>query len=297
MKKAEIITHLESDKGDTDYVLRTSNEDKTFLENYKTSVIEAEFDPQTSKIYKGIDDDIFSVIGERKKPTEKTYDFLKSKLSELKTRAEKVAELESEITILKQSKPDDAKLQEIRDLQNQIKKIKTQHDEELTAFSQRTQKSLIKSDIERGLMDLKIKTGIPETVKQVYVNQIIDELANSAEMRDGQLVFLDADKKALRNPATMAPYTAKELLTEKMKDLIEVGHKQEGLKLPADTPPVSKGKDGKLTLNFVRPADVSSRQKLGEHLLELGLKRGSPEFNEAYKTYGADLPAFEPKSQ
>jgi hypothetical protein len=290
MKKEDIIKKLESEQGDTDYVLRSTKEEQSFLENYKTSVIEAEFDPQTSKIYKGIDDDIYSVLGERKKPTEKTYDFLKSKLSDLKTRAEKVTELESEITVLKQSKPDDAKLQEIRDLQNQIKKIKAQHDEELTQFSQRTQKSLIKSDIERGLMDLKIKDGIPEKVKQVYVNQIIDELAGSAEMRDGALVFLDADKKALRNPSTMAPYTAKELLAEKMKDLIDVGHRQDGIKLPPDTPAISKSKDGKLTMNFVLPGDITSRQKLGEHLITLGVKRGTPEYVEAYKTFGKDLP-------
>ena len=78
MKKEDILKTLESDKGDTDYVLRSTKEEHTFLENYKTSVIEAEFDPQTSKIYKGIDDDIFEVIGKRKKPTEKTYDFLKT---------------------------------------------------------------------------------------------------------------------------------------------------------------------------------------------------------------------------
>ena len=195
------------------------------------------------------------------------------------------------MTFLKQSKPDDAKLQEIRDLQNQIKKIKAQHDEELTEFSKRTQKSLIKSDIERGLMDLKIKTTIPDSVKQVFVDRIIDELSNTAEMRDGQIVFLDVEKKALRNPATMAPYTAKELLAEKMKDLIEVGHVQQGIKLPKDTPPVSKDKDGKMVLNFVLPATITSRQKLGEYLVkEMGIKTTSPEYREAYRTYGSELP-------
>lgn len=291
MKKDDILKKLESEQGDTDYVLRSTKEELSFLENYKTSVIEAEFDPQTSKIYKGIDDDIFSVIGERKKPTEKTYDFLKTKLTDLKTRAERVADLEAEITTLKQSKPDDAKLQEIRDLQNQIKKIKSQHDEELNAFAAKTQKSLIKSDIERGLMDLKIKSGIPDTVKQVFVDRIIDELAGSAEMRDGQIVFLDIEKKALRNPATMAPYTAKELLAEKMKDLIDVGHVQPGVRLPKDTPALTKDKDGKVILNFVLPVSVTSREKLGEYLIkEMGIKRGSSEYMEAYKTFGAALP-------
>lgn len=291
MKKDDILKKLESEQGDTDYVLRSTKEELSFLENYKTSVIEAEFDPQTSKIYKGIDDDIFSVIGERKKPTEKIYDFLKTKLTDLKTRAERVADLEAEITTLKQSKPDDAKLQEIRDLQNQIKKIKSQHDEELNAFAAKTQKSLIKSDIERGLMDLKIKSGIPDTVKQVFVDRIIDELAGSAEMRDGQIVFLDIEKKALRNPATMAPYTAKELLAEKMKDLIDVGHVQPGVRLPKDTPALTKDKDGKVILNFVLPVSVTSREKLGEYLIkEMGIKRGSSEYMEAYKTFGAALP-------
>lgn len=290
MKKQDILTKLESDKGDTDYVLRSTPEEQTFLENYKKSVIEAEFDPQTSKIYKGIDDDIFEVLNERKKPTEKTYDFLKTKLKDLKSRAEKVADMEAEIASLKLSKPDDAKLQEIRDLQNQIKKIKAQHDDELSAFAKKTQKSLIKSDIERGLMDLKIKTSIPDSVKQVYVDRIIDELADNAEMRDNVIVFLDGEKKALRNPATMAPYTARELLKEKMKDLLETGHAQPGVGIPKDVPVVEKDANGKLKVNIQLPGNITTREEWGKYLVkEMGLKTTTPEYREAYKL-GALLP-------
>lgn len=288
MKKEDILKSLES-AGDADFTLRTKDEEKTFLDNYRSSILESEVGAK-SKLYSLIDDDIFHITGVKKQSDEQTHVFLKNQLTALKTKAEKVSELENEITELRKNKPDDAKLQEIKDLQNQIKKIKLQHDEELTQFSQRTQKTLIKSDIERGLMDLKIKAGIPEGVRRVFVDSIIEELSGSAEMRDGQLVFLDADKKALRNPATMAPYTAKELLAEKMKDLIDVTHKQDGITLPKDTDPVTKGKDGKLTLNFSVPAEVTTRQKLGEHLITLGVKRGTPEYNEAYKTFGKDLP-------
>jgi hypothetical protein len=288
MKKDEISKVLES-AGDAEYILRTKEEEKMYLDNFRSSILESEVGAK-SKLYSLIDYDIFHITGVKKQSDEQTHVFLKNQLTALKTKAEKVSELENEITELRKNKPDDAKLQEIKDLQNQIKKIKAQHDDELTEFSKKTQKSLIKSDIERGLMDLKIKAGIPDDVKDVYVNRIIDELAGSAEMRDGQLVFLDVEKKALRNPATMAPYTAKELLAEKMKSLIETGHVQTGVKLPPSGDPVTK-KDGKITLNFVRPGNVTSKQKLGEFLVkEMAIKRGSPEYNEAYKTLGEGLP-------
>jgi len=273
---------------------RSDAEEKTFLENHEKKVIEERVAPSFKKSLDEYDNIIFDILG-KKKNGEKTTDFIRSEFTDLKSKVTKVAELENEIAELKKGKPDDAKLQEIRDLQKEIMTIKSQHETELSNFAKTTQKSLIKSDIERGLLDLKIKAGIPDSVKQVYVDRIIDELASGAEMRDNQIVFLDADKKALRNPATMAPYTAKELLTEKMKDLIETSHQQRGPVLPRGEQPVVKGADGKLKVNITLPGNITTRTQWGEYLIkEMGLKTTTPEYREAYKL-GAELPVVEVK--
>jgi hypothetical protein len=297
MKKQEILTKLEPDKGDTDYVLRTDAEDKTFLENYKSSVIEKEIAPKIAEVHTQYDEDLFKLFGKRKKSDEKTYNFLKNEFEVLKSSADKVIELEKEIVELKKGKPDDAKLQEIKDLQKQIIKINADHDAELKTFAQKMQRTLVKAEIEKARKDIKIKAGIPDSVLDVYFDKVIDKLVDNAEIRENSIVFLDADKKAKRNPATMAPYTAKELLLEELpKEIVDTGHQQQGPVLPKGTAPVTKGADGKFVMNFTPPPEVTSREKLGEWLVkETGIKRGSQEYREAYAKFGESLPPVDPK--
>jgi len=131
---------------------------------------------------------------------------------------------------------------------------------------------------------------------------IMNELIKNSEQRDGKTVFLDIDKKALRNIATMAPYTARELLLEKAKNIIDTGHIQTGAGVQSgdgsssDRPPVSKDKDGKFIFNFTLPEGITSQQKLGKWLTEeMGIKSTTPEYRAAYKEYGSNLPIVEPK--
>lgn len=289
MKKDELLKKLESDKGDTDYILRTQDEEKTFLDNHKATILEKELDPAVSKIHTQYDDDLFSLFGIRKKPGEKTYKFMKDQFSSLKEKADRVEALESEISELKKGSPDDAKrLKEIKDLQDQLKRLKDDHEAELGKIGKQNLKNSVKSEIERGLMNLKLKPGIPDSMKQIYIDTIINELSENAEFRDGKVVFLDKEGKALRDPQTMAPFTAEALLKDKMKDVIDAGRKVEGPGIGSELP---KDKNGKVNLDFVLPGDVKDKAQLGDYLVkELGIKRGSKEYTEAYGKYSTTLP-------
>ena len=231
MKKQEILTKLESDKGDTDYIFRTKSEDDSFLENHKRSVIEEELPKKVNEIHTKYDDDMFELFGKRKKSDQKTYHFLKEQFNDLKARADKVADLETQIIELKKNKPDDAKLQEITELQKEIKRLKTVHDEEIQGASRKSVEASILADIKVARAGLKFKPGIPDDVVESYLNTIMNDLVSNAEQRDGKTVFLDKDKKtALRNSATMAPYTASELLKERAKNIIDTGIQQKGVR-------------------------------------------------------------------
>jgi hypothetical protein len=292
MKKEEIIKKLESDKGDTDYILRSQDEEKTFLENHKADVLEKELDPAVAKIHTQYDEDLFSLFGTRKKPGEKTYKFMKDQFNTLKDKADKVDQLESEIAKLKDGNPDDAKrLKEIKDLQDQLRKLKEDHDAELTKIAKQNLKSNVRSEIERAYMNLKIKPGIPDSMKQVYLDTIINELSENAEVREGKTVFLDKDGKALRDNATMAPYTAEALLRERMKDVIDTGRKQEG---PGIGEKIEMNEKGAPIIT--RPTHITTRQALGDYLVkDLGIKRNTEEFRKAYEEYGKDLPVYDTK--
>ena len=291
MKKDEILTKLET-AGDADYIFRTLDEEETFLENHKASILESEVGAK-SELYRRLDDDILNISGMKKSiPNEPTTKYLKNVLSSLKGKSELVESLQTEIESLKKGSPEvEAKLREITSLQKQMDKIRQDYESRIDQMAKDNLKNNVKSEIERGLLGLKIKPGIPDSMKQIYIDNVINDLASKAEIRDGKIVFLDAEGKALRDPATMAPFTAESLLKDRMKDVIDNGRQMQG---PNLGDPVRKTPDGKI--NIIVPDYVTSREKLGDYLVkELGIKRTSPEFMEAYKTHGANLPAFENK--
>ena len=302
MKKEEIIKKLESDEGDTDYIFRTNAEDDEFLENHKNSVIDEELPKKVSEIHTKYDDDLFNLFGIRKKSDQKTYNFLKEQFDKLKKDADRVADLEGEISRLKENKPDDAKLKEIADLQKEIKRLKETHEAEVQEIARKNIDASTLADLKVARAGLKFKTGIPDDVVDSYMGNIMNELIKNSEFRDGKTVFLDEDKKALRNPATMAPYTAKELLTERAKNILDTGFTQKGTGIPRDDhepsgrPPVSKDKEGKFVFNFSLPEGIKTQPQLGRWLTEeMGIKSTTPEYRAAYKEYGSELPLEEPK--
>jgi hypothetical protein len=73
--------------------------------------------------------------------------------------------------------------------------------------------------------------------------------------------------------------------------VIDAGHKAQGAGI---TDKIEKGADGKI--NIIVPAEITSREKLGEYLVkDLGIKRNTKEFMESYAKYGKELPAVDPK--
>lgn len=290
MKKDDVLKFIE-EKGDTSFIIRTEDDDKKFLENYGKSVLEKELDPAISKIHTQYDDDLEKIFGKRKKPGEKTYNFMKSEFQSWKEKAERAAELESEIAELKKGSPDDAtRLKEIKALQDELKRMKDDHTKEIEHVRRSNDEMLIRKDIQKAVAGIKRKPGIPDVIWESYIEKISDDLIKNAEIRDGKTVFLDAEKKALRNKATMAEYTAEEIILERLpKDVIDTGRKVNGPGLKEE-----KGKPD--TTNVLLPDTVTSRQKLGTYLSEeLGIKSTTEEYRKLYAELGKDLPAFDKK--
>jgi hypothetical protein len=293
MKKQDIISRLESDKGDTDYVLRTATEEQSFLENHKNSIIETELPKKVSEIHTHYDDDVFQILGKRKRGDQKTYDFVKEEMAALKLSATKAEKLEQEIAELRKGNPGTEKAKaEIKELEDKIAALNLTHEQELNNLRMKMQGVSVSAEVTAALGGLKIKSTIPKSAIDVYVNSITSELTKNAEIRDGKMVFLDpATKTPLRNPTTLIPYSTSDLVAEKMKEFIDAGIQQKGPGIDPTKPPVTKDKDGKAILNFTRPATVTSREKLGDWLVkEQGLKRTSPEYRSAYAELSEGLP-------
>jgi len=293
MKKQDIIKKLESEQGDTDYILRTQAEETSFLENHKKSVIESELPLKVSEIHTQYDNDLFELFGKRKKGDQKTYNFLKEEFGVLKAKAMIAEKYETEIAELRKGNPTDAiRLKEIAELQNNLMTLRETHKKELADVTSKASKASIEAEIRSATGLLKFKKEIPVDAIEVYKNSVITELSANAELRDGKAVFLDPEKKTpLYNKSTMDPLSASELVAEKMKSMIDTGHQQPGPGIKPGEKPITKAADGKFQVNFTLPATVTSKQKLGEYLIkEQGLKSTTPEYREAYKQFAANLP-------
>jgi|WetSurMetagenome_2_1015567.scaffolds.fasta_scaffold00103_43 hypothetical protein len=295
MKKDEVLKVLETAKGDESFIVRTEAEDKTFLENYGKKIEEEVIPSKISELHTRYDDDIFAVTGLKKNPTEKTYDFTKRVLSEFKTKAEKSSVLEKEIGELKKQLADgtgDKKtLADLEAMQRAYKELEDTKTKEVTELRTQFEKYKDESEIVAATSGMAFKKNIPEAAIKSLMKQIISDLTSIASRQDGKLVFLK-DGVPMRNPHNaLNPYTADELLKERLKDVIDIGRKAEGG--PGLESEIVKeyDKDKKLTkVTLLIPDSVKTKEDLSKFLVSQKLLRGTQEYLLAYKEYSENLP-------
>lgn len=295
MKKDEVLKFIE-EKGDADFIIRTGDEDKTFLENYGKKIEEEVIPTKISELHNRYDEDVFAVTGLKKNPTEKTYDFVKRVLASYKSDAEKSGTLAKEIADLKKQIADgtgDKKtLQDLEAMQKAYNELQATKDKEITDLKTDYDKYKIRSEIMSATSGMTFKKGIPESVINAYMNQVVNELTGIASYQDGKLVFMK-DGVPMRNTFNaLNPYTAKELVEERLKDIRETG------KTASGGPDISKEivkefdkTSGKLTkIALVIPDSIKNKQDLSKYLISQKLLRGTEEYNLAYKEYSSNLP-------
>ena len=308
MKKDEVLKILETAKGDESFIVRTEAEEKTFLENYGKQVEEEKVKPEVGKYLKEIDDDLFKITGLRRvthdengewlpaAKRERTSDFLKRVFESHKSNSEKASSLEKEIADLKKQLADgtsDKKtLADLEAVQKAYKTLEDTKTQEITELRTQFEKYKDESEIVSATSGLQFKKNIPETAVKSLVRQVISDLTSIASRQDGKLVFLK-DGVPMRNPHNaLNPYTADDLLKERLKDVLDTGRKIEGG--PGIESEVVKEYDkasGKLTkIAMVIPDTVKTKEDLSRFLISQKLLRGSEDYTLAYKEYSANLP-------
>jgi hypothetical protein len=294
MDKTEALKYIET-QGDKKFVVRTEEEETVFLTNHAKEVEEKNIGPKIGEVHSRYDEDIFAVTGLKKNPTEKTYDFVKRVMGEFKTKAEKSSVLEKEIGDLKKQIADgtgDKKtLADLEAVQKAYKELEDTKNKEVNTLKTEHEKFRMKADILSARSGLVFKKNIPEAAINSLVDQVVNDLINVGAYQDNKLVFLE-NGVPKRNPHNaLNPYTANDLLKERLKDVLDAGRKIEG------GPDIDKeltkefDKTGKLTkIAMVIPDSVKTKENLSRYLIEAGLLRGTEEYTLAYKEYSANLP-------
>lgn len=245
------------------------------------------------------DQDVLSVTGLAKKQGEKSYDYVKRILGEYKTKVEATSAVETELATLKTEKADletklktsagDAHLkQQLADTEKRLTDLQALFNTEKTNLSTekaKMEKELfdykLDNELNKALSQMKFKASLPETVKQILVDNAKLKLSTEfkpefTEVNNKQvLVFRDAEGNIMTNKANaLNPFTANELLNQHLKDAIEVTENKPGAGTKSTT---NAGSTTNIDISSARN-QVEADELIEQNLLQLGYTRISEEF-------------------
>jgi len=269
--------------------------------NDETSVI----GQKTGEIYGGLDADILAASGISKNGTEKTYDYAKRVIGEIKSQAGNAAELQGQITKLTEEKTRlegviakggaDAETkrqleQSKADLANVTKQY-TELKAEYDAAKETHQKDMfamkISGEFAKASAGIKFKADLPASVTNVLLQQAVEKVKgmNPEYIDDGNggqvLAFME-NGTPKRNPDNnLRPFTASELVAAELKAMgvLDEGRKQEGGGTDPKAP-TRQGGNGAVDISGAKSQD-EAQEIIARQLMGRGLINGSKEFEEA----------------
>lgn len=261
-------------------ILRSPDEEKEFLSNYEKNIIpakvESEIGQKVRAVHDQYDNDLFELTGERKQPHEKTYDFLKRKMADLKKQK-------------KDGNDDPVLADKIKTLENQIKeregwvspaevaKIKDKH------FKDNVN---LRLGVNMDKRPLSIPDHITEErAKQEYVSKKREMLSlhflnqfTPKEDNEGNVVYYLEDQIQI-DTHTGKPLNEGQLL-DKFYGADFVPEKKA-------THGAGSGKNGTQSKVDVHEASLKNKAQVIEHLNEKfadkGIKMGNTEYNKEYQ--------------
>lgn len=271
---------------------------------------------KTGEIYGGLDADILAASGIAKNGTEKTYDYAKRVIGEIKTQAGNATELQSQISELNKEKNRlegiiakggaDAETkrqleQSKADLANVTKEyaeLKTKYDTAEAEHAKTLFGLKIDGEFAKATAGLKFKADLPASVISVLTEQAISKVKgmNPEYIDDGNggkvLAFMEGGA-VKRNPENnLRPYTASELVAKELSvmGVLETGRKQTGAGSEAGKPGGSGS--GQLADLTGARTQAEAYDIIANQLMAQGKVNGSKEFEQAKNQIWKDNIAF-----
>lgn len=255
------------------------------------------------EIYGGLDADILTASGISKNGTEKTFDYAKRVIGEIKTAADSVAGLHNQIESLTKEKTrlekaiaegsadaetKKALAQAHKDLASVTKSytdLKSEYDAAKGNHAKEILGLKMDGEFSNALSGIKFKADLPATVVEVIRKQAIEKVKGMFPeyVDDGnggqRLVFKATENgEVARNPENgLNPYTAAELVQKELTAMgvIDTGRKQQGAGAGADTKPSA----GSVDVSAARTQN-EAYEAITKTLLSQGKLIGSKDFEE-----------------
>ena len=259
---------------------------------------------KTGEIYGGLDADILAASGIAKNGTEKTYDYAKRVIGEIKAQAGNATELQTQISELTKEK---ARLESViakggadaetkraleqakADLGNvtrEYAELKTKYDTAQTEHEKALFGMKIDGEFAKATAGLKFKADLPASVVSVLTEQAVAKVKamNPEYIDDGNggkvLAFMD-NGTPRRNPENnLRPFTAAELVAKELSTMgvLETGRKQTGAGSQGGRN--DQGSGGTVDLSGARTQD-EAHEIIAKQLMAQGKVNGTKEFDDA----------------
>ena len=281
-----------------------TDEQKTAIvemsKNDETTVI----GQKTGEIYGGLDADILAASGIAKNGTEKTYDYAKRVIGEIKSQAGNAAELQTKVSDLEKEKTrlegiiakggadaetkrqlEQAKT-DLANVQSQYATLKNDYDTAKAEHEKAMFGVKIDGEFAKATSGIKFKADLPANVTSVLLQQAINKVKgmNPEYIDDGNggkvLAFME-NGAVKRNPATnLQLYTAAELVAAELKTMgvLEEGRKQTGTGTTGTG--TGTGTGNAVDISGARTQD-EAHEIIAKQLMAEGKINGSKEFDEA----------------
>lgn len=255
------------------------------------------------------DTDILTVTGIAKNQGEKSYDYTKRVLTDYKTKLAGFATAEADLAKLKTEKADlETKLaagagdalikQQLTDATTKLQQLQGAYDADKVAFEDEKVKltsalhtTKVENHFDNAIAGLKFKATIPDSVKSVLLKNVKQELLSTTKPEftaTGDLIFRDANGAIMSNPSNkLNPFTAAELISKALVDVIDLGRQQPG----GGSGPV---KPGEVTIIDISAAktQIEADEIIQKHLLVGGMLRTDQNFgaeqNKLRKEHGVE---------
>ncbi len=259
---------------------------------------------KTGEIYGGLDADILAASGIAKNGAEKTYDYAKRVIGEIKAQADGSNALQRQVSELSKEK---ARLEKViadggadaetkkalvqarQDLQNVTKEftaLKDKYDKAEQDYARKLFDIRLDGEFQKAAAGLKLKTDLPQTVTSVVLEQAIGKVKsmNPDFIDDGNggkvLAFME-NGAVRRNPEnSLRPYTAAELLQRELSQMgvLDTGRRQTGAGTREGG--TREGNGSAADLAGARTQN-EAHEILARQLMAQGMVNGSKEFTEA----------------
>ncbi len=267
---------------------------------------------KTGEIYGGLDADILAASGISKNGTEKTFDYAKRVIGEIKTQAGNAAELQNQVSELTKEKTRlesviakggaDAETkrqleQTKADLANVTKEftdLKTKYDNSESEHQKQIFGLKLDGEFAKATANIKFKADLPASVTSVLMNQAIEKVKamNPEYIDDGNggkmLAFMENGSPMRNKENNLRYYTAAELVERELKamDVLDTGRQQTGAGSQGGQGG-NGGGSGTVDISGARTQD-EAHEIIAKQLLAQGKINGSKEFEDAMQKAWSD---------